>query len=258
MRVPSLTLVAASAVLLASTKPPPAVTPLGPSEEPAARQDGDVRAADPLGPSEEPAARQDGDVRAADLLAKVRDCTPVSRGRYRSDAGAPAAVPVCGLHGAVFWKADMDIDCDGRPTARCNRRTDPQFYPASTYQQSDGGHLNAERLPYIVVPAASRVWNPRAHGVGGGSVAAVVYRDRVQYAVVGDTGPRDLIGEASYATARRLGIPADPRRGGARSGVTYIVFKNARVSAIEDHAAAVAAGERLARQLVSGGTARGR
>ncbi|GAA4309874.1 hypothetical protein GCM10023086_29440 [Streptomyces venetus] len=189
-------------------------------------------------------------VRAADLLAAVRDCASVSRGRYRSDNGAPAKIPICGTEDAVFWKADMDIDCDGRPGSRCNRRTDPHFSASTSYAQSDGRPLNAERLPFIVVPAPSRIWDYRDHGVGGGSVVAVVYRDRVRYAVVGDTGPRNIIGEASYATAKALGIRPDPHGGGARSGVTYIVFKHARVSPIEDRAAAVATGERLAREFV--------
>src|SRR5690606_13053897 len=82
------------------------------------------------------------------------------------------------------------------------------------------------------------------------------YRDRLEYAVVGDIGPREIIGEASYAAARRLGIPAHPSTGGVGSGVTYIVFKNSRIDAIEDHAAAVATGERLARRLVNRETGR--
>ncbi|WP_037868112.1 glycoside hydrolase family 75 protein [Streptomyces sp. NRRL S-813] len=249
MRVQSLTLVAASAALLAPTTPPAATVPDRPAEEPVAAP---PAVTVPHRPREEPAARRDVDVRAADLLAKARGCAPVSRGRYRPDAGRPATIPVCGLRGAVFWKSDMDIDCDGRPTRRCNRHTDPGFSPAAASAQSDGHRLNAERLPYIVLPAPSRLWNHRAHGLGSGSVAAVVYRGRVQYAVVGDTGPRDIIGEASYATARRLGIPADPRAGGTRSGVTYIVFEHSKLKHIENHAAAVAEGERLARKLVQG------
>ncbi|MFI6850731.1 glycoside hydrolase family 75 protein [Streptomyces sp. NPDC050416] len=224
MRVQSLTLAAASAALLAPTTPnafPP-----------------------------QPAAWREPPVRAADLLAKVRDCAPVSGGRYRSDSGAPAGIPVCDTRGAVFWKADMDIDCDGRPGPRCNRHTDPYFSDSTAYVQSDGRPLSAERLPFIVVPAPSRIWDYRKYGVGGGSVVAVVHRDRVQYAVVGDTGPQDVIGEASYSTAKALGIRADPHGGGTPSGVTYIVFKNARVSPIEDQAAAVTTGERLARRFV--------
>ncbi|GGX32336.1 glycoside hydrolase family 75 protein [Streptomyces lomondensis] len=226
MRAQSLTLAAASAALLAPTTPP--ATP------------------------SQPVAWRENPVSAADLLAKVRDCAPVSRGRYRSDGGAPADIPVCGTRDAVFWKADMDIDCDGRPGPRCNRRTDPYFAASTAYAQSDGRPLSAETLPFVVVPAPSGIWDYREHGVGGGSAVAVVYGDRVQYAVVGDTGPQGIIGEASYATAKALGIRPDPHGGGVPSGVTYIVFKNTRVSPIEDHAAAVATGERVARRFVDG------
>lgn len=233
MRVQSLTLAAAGFALLAPTVSPAAPRP-------------------PLGAFGAPASRQEGSVRAADLLARVRDCTPVSRGRYRTDDDTPPTIPVCGTDGAVFWTADMDIDCDGRPGPDCNSRTDPLFSSATAYQQSDGRHLSAETLPYIVVPGVSAIWNHRDHGVGGGSVAAVVYRDRVQYAVVGDTGPREIIGEASYATAKALGIHPDPRGGGTPSGVTYIVFKNSRATPIESHASAVEVGQRLARLFARG------
>ncbi|MCT9109853.1 glycoside hydrolase family 75 protein [Streptomyces mirabilis] len=228
MRVQSLTLAAAGVALLA------------PAPFPAAR------------PSA-PVAVREGNVRAADLLAKVRDCAPVSKGRYRSDAGSRAEIPVCGTRGAVFWKADMDIDCDGRPGLLCNGRTDPLFSGTTAYQQSDGRYLSAETLPYVVVPTPSGIWDHRVHGIRGGSVVAVIYQDRVQYAVVGDTGPHEIIGEASYAAAKALGIRPDPHGGGTSSGVTYIAFKNSRVSPIEDHAAAVTAGERLAREFVRGG-----
>ena len=231
VRVQTLTLAAAGAALLAPTTLPAAPAAL-------------VR------PQAGTAALREGDVSAADLLAKVRDCTPVSRGRYRSDDGERATIPVCGTKEAVFWKADLDIDCDGQAGARCNARTDPLFSSMTAYQQSDGRYLDAERLPYIVVPAASALWNHRDHRIGGGSVAAVVYQDRVQYAVVGDVGPHDIIGEASYATAKALGIRPDPRGGGTDTGVTYIVFKDSRVKPIEDHAAAVEAGQRLARLFV--------
>ncbi|MFJ5733162.1 glycoside hydrolase family 75 protein [Streptomyces paradoxus] len=226
MRVQSLTLAAASAALLASTTPPAAQI--------------------------HPPVWRESTVTAAELLAKVRDCAPVSRGRYRSDHGAPANIPVCGTRDVVFWKADMDIDCDGRPGPRCNSRTDPYFAASTAYTQSDGRPLSAERLPFIVVPAPSGLWDYRDHGIGGGSVVAVVYRDRVQYAVVGDAGPQRIIGEASYATAKALGIRADPHGGGAPSGVTYIVFKKTKVSPIEDHAAAVTEGERVARWFAYG------
>jgi hypothetical protein len=196
--------------------------------------------------------RYEGSVTAADLLAKARGCVRASEGLYRSDAGAPAVIPVCGLDGAVFWKADMDIDCDGRSGPRCNRDTDPSFQSMTSFQQSDGRYLSSETLPFVVVPVPSRIWDYRVHGIKGGSVAAVIHEGRVQYAVVGDTGPQNVIGEASYATAKALGISPDPISGGTASGVTYIVFEDSLVRPIEDHAAAVEKGEELARRLVEG------
>ncbi|MDH2392049.1 glycoside hydrolase family 75 protein [Streptomyces sp. HNM0663] len=192
-----------------------------------------------------------GPAEARALLGKVERCRQISEGRYRTDPGARADVPVCGTDRVVFWKADMDIDCDGVRTAECNSRTDPWFHPTTAFRQSDGRQLNAETLPFIVVPAPSRIWDYRAHGVRGGSVAAVVYGDRVRYAVVGDTGPTTVIGEASYATAKALGINPDPRKGGVPSGVTYIVFKDTRVSPIEDHAEAARVGEAVAREFLA-------
>ncbi|MFI9612892.1 glycoside hydrolase family 75 protein [Streptomyces sp. NPDC052023] len=233
MRVQSLALAAASAALLA----PATSSTAHPPKEPRTRHE---RSADST-------------VRAADLLARVRHCDPVSQGRYRTDAGRPATVRVCATSGAVFWTADLDIDCDGRPGRHCNRRTDPYFSAGTAFQASDGRHLNAEHLPFVVVPVPSRIWDHREHGVRGGSVVALVHGDRVQYAVVGDTGPREVIGEASYAAAKALGIPPDPRGGGTDSGVTYVVFKGSRISPIEDQAAAVAEGQRLARRFVDGG-----
>jgi hypothetical protein len=196
--------------------------------------------------------RSEGTVDAAVLLEELGACKPVSRVRFRTDAHARATVPVCGTRDVVFWKADMDIDCDGRPTRRCNRRADPWFQPATAFRQSDGRPLNAETLPFIVVPAPGPAWDHRAHGIRGGSVAAVVHRGRVGYGVVGDTGPRRIIGEASYAMAAGLGLPPGPRAGGAPSGVTYIVFRNSRVTPIESHRKAVALGDALARRLAGG------
>lgn len=187
---------------------------------------------------------------AADLLAKAATCEQVSRGKYRTDDGARASVPVCGKRGAVFWKADMDIDCDGRPSRACNRRTDPLFLNTTAFQESSGRQLSAEGLPYVVVPGPSPRWNHAEHGITGGSVAAVIHRGKVLYAVVGDTGPTDLIGEASYATAKALGIDPDPTSDGTGAGVTYIVFNGPKASPVESHRAAVTRGDALARQFL--------
>ncbi|WP_031475899.1 glycoside hydrolase family 75 protein [Streptomyces bicolor] len=189
-------------------------------------------------------------VGAADLLAKVTICAQISNGRYRTDERAAATVPVCGKHGAVFWKADMDIDCDGQRTDMCNENTDPWFQAETAFHQSDGRPLRSETLPYVVVPGVSATWDYKAADITGGSVAAVIHDDQILYAVVGDVGPGNVIGEASYAAAEALGIDPDPATGGTGSGVTYILFRNSQVTPIESHEAAVSLGERLAREFV--------
>ncbi|MFF2190346.1 glycoside hydrolase family 75 protein [Streptomyces sp. NPDC058155] len=209
-----------------------------------------ARAGESGPPATDGSPRLEGSVTAAALRAKAEGCSRVSKGRYRTDRGRPADVPVCGKKGAVFWKADLDVDCDGQVTARCNKKTDPWFHGNTAFHQSDGKPLNAEKLPYVVVPAPSGTWDHTASGIRGGGVAAVVHQDRVEYAVVGDTGPTGLVGEASYATARSLGIDPDPARGGVPSGVTYILFKNSEVTPIKSRSSAVRLGSELARKFL--------
>ncbi|ANP50626.1 hypothetical protein J2Z21_004374 [Streptomyces griseochromogenes] len=198
-----------------------------------------------------PASPQEGSVGAADLLAKVKSCSQISNGKYKTDDETSATVPVCGKNGAVFWKADMDIDCDGQRTTNCNEDRDPWFQNDTAFHQSNGSPLKAESLPYVVVPSSSSIWNYSSAGIKGGGVVAVIYNNKVEYAVVGDTGPTQIIGEASYATAKALGIDPDPASGGVDSGVTYILFKNSKTSPIESHSAAVSLGDQLAKQFLA-------
>ncbi|MGW4911649.1 glycoside hydrolase family 75 protein [Streptomyces sp. NPDC004270] len=198
-----------------------------------------------------PKSAQEGSVSAADLLAKVTSCSQISSGKYKTDDETSATIPVCGKNGAVFWKSDMDIDCDGQRTTNCNEDRDPWYQDDTAFHQSDGKPLKAESLPYVVVPSSSSIWNYSSAGIKGGGVVAVIYNNKVEYAVVGDTGPTKIIGEASYATAKALGIDPDPETGGADSGVTYILFKNSTVSPIESHSSAVSLGDQLAKQFLA-------
>jgi Fungal chitosanase of glycosyl hydrolase group 75 len=187
---------------------------------------------------------------AAQLLAKTQGCDQISSGKYKTDEEAGRTIPVCDANGAVYWHADMDIDCDGQETAQCNEDTDCCFQDDTAFHQSDGKPLNAAKLPYIVVPSPSSTWKYSSSGLKGGGSCAVIYRNKIVYAVIGDTGPTSIIGEASYATASALGIDPDPSNGGTDSGVTYICFKNSTVSPIENHSKATSTGESLATKFV--------
>jgi hypothetical protein len=190
---------------------------------------------------------------AAELLAKVTSCSQISNGKYKTDSDvSTATIAVCQKTGAVFWKADMDIDCDGIRTTQCNENTDCCFQPDTFCHSSTDNPLNAAQLPYVVVPSASSIWDYRNFQIGCGTVVAVIFNNQVLYAVVGDTGPTGIIGEASYATANSLGINPDPSNGGTDSGVTYIVFQGSqRVSPIENHNNATTLGQQLARTFVN-------
>jgi Ricin-type beta-trefoil lectin domain/Fungal chitosanase of glycosyl hydrolase group 75 len=191
---------------------------------------------------------------ASQLLAKTQSCQQISNGKYSYDEGGAATVPVCQANGAVFFKADMDVDCDGVRTTQCNENTDCCFYPDTAFHTSADQPLNAAQLPYIVLPQPTSTWDYRNYGIDGGSVVAVIYNNQVSYAVVGDTGPTSIIGEASYATAVSLGINPDPKNGGTEGPVTYIVFPNTHVNPIENHASAVSLGEQVATQFAGGMT----
>ncbi|RSN19177.1 hypothetical protein DMC63_16435 [Streptomyces sp. WAC 05977] len=187
---------------------------------------------------------------AQQLLAKTTSCKQVSNGKYKTDDETGRTIAVCDAGSAVFWKADMDIDCDGQPTARCNKNTDPWFQDGTAYPRSDGKALIADQTPYVVVPSISGTWNFEKAGLKGAGSCAVIYNDKVLYTVIGDTGPKDIIGEASYAAAKALGINPDPKNGGVDSGVTYICFKNSKVSPIEDNGKSTSVGQALATKFV--------
>ena len=191
---------------------------------------------------------------AAELLALLGSCNKVG-GDYKTDdePGLPSNISICGLTGAVFWKADMDIDCDGKPSTVCNKSADPAFQPQTSATDSKGAFLDASKLPYVVIPLPSTRFDYAKAGLELGTVVAVIYDGKVEYGVFGDEGPDNIIGEASYAMAQLLGIDPNPATGGTDTGVTYIAFtgKASVVAKIEDHTAATTLGQQRAALLVS-------
>lgn len=186
------------------------------------------------------------------ILAKLETCRRVSSAPFAKDAGGAARLDVCGLRNAVFWKADMDIDCDGKPSAVCNRNTDPSYQAQTAATDSTGKPLDAAKLPFIVVPGVSSRWSYKDAGIAMGSVGLVIYDGKVEYGIVGDVGPKAILGEASYAMAKNLGINPNPSTGGVADGVTYVIFTGptGRVTKKEDHAEAVTLAKRRAAQLL--------
>jgi hypothetical protein len=96
-------------------------------------------------------------------------------------------------------------------------------------------YVDASKIPFIVLPGTM------ARGVGARpGDFAVVFNQRngkSSYAIFGDVGPSDRIGEGSIALAENLDIRSDARNGGARRGIVYLVFPgsgNGRPRTIEE------------------------
>ena len=199
-----------------------------------------------------PAAHAAAAPTAAELLAKASSCSVASSGKYKTDEESSATVNICKSGSAYFWKADMDIDCDGVSTSVCNSGTDPWYQGQTSFQTSKGKSFTASTTHYFVIPLPSSKFSYSSAGIKPGTVAAVIYNNKIVYAVFADEGPSGIIGEASYATARDLGIDPNPESGGTGSGVTYIVLKGNVPSPVEDNATITAKGQAAAAAWLAG------
>ncbi|MBF0430594.1 MAG: hypothetical protein HQK83_04910 [Fibrobacteria bacterium] len=187
-------------------------------------------------------------ITAGHLLSVLQHGLPITDTVFKTDHDKVPTIAIDSLEGALFWTADMDIDCDGEPDDKCNSETDPWFYDAT----SAGKGIYAAKTPFIVIP---KNFDYKSHGIQLGSVAAVIYNNKLVYGPFLDAGPDNVLGEASYAMADSLGINPDPRVGGTDGPVTYIVFTDSTGqlsrSDFSDHDKAIEVGVARAKQLLS-------
>jgi hypothetical protein len=58
---------------------------------------------------------------------------------------------MCQCGGAVYWTADLDVDCDGIQSPPCN--TDPQGQSQTSIVDAvPSGDVDPTLLPYFVIP----------------------------------------------------------------------------------------------------------
>ncbi len=177
---------------------------------------------------------------------------------------AEREIPVWHLPGstAFFYEAGMTIDADGAPNAYHPDNTglddlanagEPGSWPGLA-KDSDGEpfvqgpgdpfpgyyvsetaladrslpvndparYVDATKIPYIVLPGGFA----RQMGARPGDFSVVLNQrnGKISYAIFGDIGPADRMGEGSVALAENLGIRSDARNGGARGEILYLVF----------------------------------
>ena len=195
----------------------------------------------------------------------------------RHDGEPERDIPIGRLPGspAFFYESGMTIDADGAPNAYHpdNKGLDdlanagtpgrweglakdaegepfiqgpddpfPGYYVSATAladrskpANDPTRYVDASRIPFVVLPGGMA----RQLGARPGDFAAVFNQrnGKSSYAIFGDVGPYDRIGEGSMALAENLGIRSDARNGGARRGIEYLVFPgsgNGRPRTIEE------------------------
>ena len=122
----------------------------------------------------------------------------------------------------------LATDRAGRPFVQGPDAPAPGYYVSTTalqdgrYAASDPRrYVDSEKVPFIAIPPQLR-----GQGVQLGDLVAVRNErtGKTAFAVVADVGPRGKLGEGSIRLAEELGLSADPRRGGAGSGISYVAF----------------------------------
>jgi hypothetical protein len=120
-------------------------------------------------------------------------------------------------------------DPDGEPYVQGPNDPFPGYYVSATALMdrtkavSDPGrYVDASKIPFVVLPGGMA----RQLGARPGDFAAVFNprNGKSSFAIFGDVGPFDRIGEGSVALAENLGVRSDARNGGARRGILYLVF----------------------------------
>jgi hypothetical protein len=109
----------------------------------------------------------------------------------------------------VRFTGDLDIDCDG---SGGNPHHDPCFQPDTRYHH-EGKALNAEKVPYAVVPPII-IQKTRGKVLGSLCLMHNLANGKTVETVVGDSGPTRKLGEASPAAAEALGLSGNPNTGG--------------------------------------------
>jgi glycosyl hydrolase group 75 (putative chitosanase) len=120
-------------------------------------------------------------------------------------------------------------DSDGEPYVQGPNDPFPGYYVSATALMDrtkavndPARYVDASKIPFVVLPGGMA----RQLGARPGDFAAVFNprNGKSSFAIYGDVGPFDRIGEGSVALAESLGVRSDARNGGARRGILYLVF----------------------------------
>ena len=154
------------------------------------------------------------------IAAKIAAATPIQRWFKRTPAflGTLSSGELC-------FDSELQLDTDGYPGGAGH--LDPTHQSQTSLRYSGGGSLDANRVPYIVLPSPAP-WLETL-GIRTGDYAVVLYKNHKASAVVGDRGGENKLGEGSLKLfcelgQERLNDAGDVRDVGMGPGVFTIVF----------------------------------
>jgi hypothetical protein len=176
---------------------------------------------------------------AATTAAKCTNIVPNSSlngGAGHTDNNGGGMINICQANGAIFWTSGMAVDCDGLADSCTNGvmlgannaqhcpGDDPTNQGQTSFNDANGMPLKAGMVPYIVISQDVTNVMGLDNTSTGGNAVAVIYNNKLIFAVFGDQGPVGAIGESAFMTAASLGINPDPNTGGTAGPVTFIIF----------------------------------
>jgi hypothetical protein len=100
--------------------------------------------------------------------------------------------------GELYYDSLLDLDSDGSRFAT----VDATGQSDTSLHQPDGQPVDADAVPFFVLPGGGFA---SEFGIKLGDVAAVIFKDKIEFAVFADTGPKKKLGEGSIALHRSLG-----------------------------------------------------
>jgi hypothetical protein len=103
--------------------------------------------------------------------------------------------------GELCFDSGIELDTDGWPDGK--GAGDSSWQPTTNLTYHGGGAINANTVPYFVLPLPSS-W-PSKFGISLGDYGAVVCKNRLVFGVFADRGPSNKLGEVSMELLRKLG-----------------------------------------------------
>ena len=159
---------------------------------------------------------------AKDLIKYGDDIPGECYNNNGSKSGSPM-VYIKSFKGVIGWESFVQLDTDGsgEPPFKDPDRQN------TTNLHSKSQHLDANKIPYIVLPSSNKIQDVLVGDLG---ILVDTEKGKYIFVIYGDKGPKTKIGEASVAAHRELGLTDGKKnRGYEEEGLVYIVFPKSRL-----------------------------